>query len=338
MTLYKWSQTSALDATADSTINWAEGQAPSSVNDSARAMMAAVAKYRDDTSGSICNGGTGSVSGTASAYSVTSNQVFTSLSALRLSEIAFVCPATNAAGVTLNVDGLGAQPINGVDGTAVPGGTLIQGGLYRVTAYTGSFVLHDFYGNPYNIPIGGFLPYAGTSAPNSSFVLPFGQAISRSTYATLYSLVGNTYGAGDGSTTFNIPDLRGRAIFGGDSMGGSAANRLTTANSGINATNPSASGGSPNVTVAQNQLPNVAPTFTGTTGTVSVNSTSSVQGAAFTPTGNSTVYYTSGTTFLNATGSFTPVGTVSSINGGVTQQALITMPPAYILNFIMRVI
>ena len=53
MTLYKWSQTASADATADSTINWAEGQAPSSVNDSARAMMAATAKFRDDIAGSV---------------------------------------------------------------------------------------------------------------------------------------------------------------------------------------------------------------------------------------------------------------------------------------------
>ena len=58
MTLYKWSQTAALDATADATINWAEGQAPSSVNDSARAMMAASAKYRDDIAGAIVTAGT----------------------------------------------------------------------------------------------------------------------------------------------------------------------------------------------------------------------------------------------------------------------------------------
>lgn len=51
MTLYKWSQTASADATIDSTINWAEGQSPSSVNDSARAMMAAIAKYRDDIAG-----------------------------------------------------------------------------------------------------------------------------------------------------------------------------------------------------------------------------------------------------------------------------------------------
>ena len=59
-----------LDATADSTINWAEGQAPSSVNDSARAMMAATAKYRDDIAGAIVT------SGTSTAYLVSSYQVF----------------------------------------------------------------------------------------------------------------------------------------------------------------------------------------------------------------------------------------------------------------------
>ena len=47
MTFFKWSRTAAANATADSTINWAEGQSPSSVNDSARALMAAAAKYRD---------------------------------------------------------------------------------------------------------------------------------------------------------------------------------------------------------------------------------------------------------------------------------------------------
>ncbi len=52
MTLYKWSQTASSDATADSTINWAEGQAPSSVSDSARAMMVQVYDL-DATAGDI---------------------------------------------------------------------------------------------------------------------------------------------------------------------------------------------------------------------------------------------------------------------------------------------
>jgi hypothetical protein len=62
MTLYKSSQT----ASADSTIDWAEGQAPSSVNDSARAMMAVTAKYRDDIAGAIIT------AVTSTAYTVSS--------------------------------------------------------------------------------------------------------------------------------------------------------------------------------------------------------------------------------------------------------------------------
>lgn len=60
----------------------------------------------------------------------------------------------------------------------------------------------------------GFLqPYAGTTAP-SGWLLCNGQAVSRSTYANLFALIGTAAGAGDGSTTFNLPDYRGKFIFG----------------------------------------------------------------------------------------------------------------------------
>lgn len=49
------------------------------------------------------------------------------------------------------------------------------------------------------------------------YLLCDGSAISRSTYAELFSVIGTIYGSGDGSTTFNLPDLRGRSIFGRDS-------------------------------------------------------------------------------------------------------------------------
>jgi microcystin-dependent protein len=74
-------------------------------------------------------------------------------------------------------------------------------------------------------PAGSLMPYAGTTAP-SGWLLCFGQEVSRSTYAALFAVAGTAYGAGDGSTTFNLPDLRGRVIAGQDDMGGSAANRL----------------------------------------------------------------------------------------------------------------
>lgn len=93
-----------------------------------------------------------------------------------------------------------------------------------------------------SVPVGVTLPYAGSSAP-IGYLLCYGQAVSRTTYADLFTAISTTYGVGDGSTTFNVPDLRGRSVFGKDDMGGSAANRLTNGNSGITGTTLGASGG-----------------------------------------------------------------------------------------------
>lgn len=75
-------------------------------------------------------------------------------------------------------------------------------------------------------PVGLVAPYAGLSAP-SLWLLCFGQAISRTVYSALFAVIGTQYGIGDGTTTFNLPDLRGRIAAGRDNMGGSAAGILT---------------------------------------------------------------------------------------------------------------
>lgn len=71
---------------------------------------------------------------------------------------------------------------------------------------------------------GTVLPFAGTTAPNG-WLLCSGQLVSRTTYSTLFGIIGTTYGAGDGSTTFNLPDLRGEFIRGLDSGRGLDAGR-----------------------------------------------------------------------------------------------------------------
>jgi microcystin-dependent protein len=76
------------------------------------------------------------------------------------------------------------------------------------------------------MPVGVVVPFAGSTSP-AGWQLCYGQAISRTTYAGLFSTIGTTYGTGDGSTTFNVPDMRGRAVAGLDNMGGTAASRLT---------------------------------------------------------------------------------------------------------------
>ncbi len=56
-------------------------------------------------------------------------------------------------------------------------------------------------------PIGSIIPYGGATAP-SGYLLCDGSAISRTKYAELFAVIGTSFGAGDGSTTFNLPDLR----------------------------------------------------------------------------------------------------------------------------------
>lgn len=77
-------------------------------------------------------------------------------------------------------------------------------------------------------PVGHLLMWPTNTAP-TKFLLCAGQAVSRSTYSALFAVIGTTFGAGDGSTTFNVPDLRGRFPLGKDDMGGSSANRVTAA-------------------------------------------------------------------------------------------------------------
>ncbi|MCK9250023.1 MAG: tail fiber protein [Solirubrobacteraceae bacterium] len=63
------------------------------------------------------------------------------------------------------------------------------------------------------VPVGTVNDFAGTSVP-AGWLLCNGQAVARATYSALFTLIGTTYGPGDGSTTFNVPDLRGRATVG----------------------------------------------------------------------------------------------------------------------------
>ena len=83
------------------------------------------------------------------------------------------------------------------------------------------------------LPAGTVLPFAGTTAP-AGFLLCNGATISRTTYSKLYAAIGSAHGAGDGSTTFHLPDYRGRFLRGAD--GGAArdpnAAARTAANSG----------------------------------------------------------------------------------------------------------
>jgi microcystin-dependent protein len=342
---YNWSRVAASNASADSTINWAEGQAPSSVNDSARAMMASTAAFRDDIAGAITTGGI------STAYTVATYQVFDSFAHLDGKMIAFTPHTTNGATVQLSVDSLSYKPLRSAPGVELPSGVLIQGTPYAAVYNNsdGAFYLHGFFGNPYSIPIGSSIDFWGSTAPNSSFVLAYGQAISRTTYTTLFSLLGTTFGTGDGSTTFNVPDLRGRLIAGKDDMGGSAASRLTSTYFGTSAAALGAVGGSQSHTLTLGELPSGITSSGSSSITVNTSAgTAFPQGSNAAGLGNglaaSITPGANNVPFISSSGSWTFQSTMTGTNtinvasNNTSGNAHATIPPTIIANKLLRII
>jgi microcystin-dependent protein len=103
---------------------------------------------------------------------------------------------------------------------------------------------------------GAVFAYVGSTPPNG-WLLCDGSAVSRSTYATLFKSIETTYGVGDTTSTFNVPDLRGRVPVGLETMGSiSSSGRLTNSNLGnINGTLLGAFGGDQTNTLTLTETP-----------------------------------------------------------------------------------
>src|SRR6516225_6108586 len=341
MSFWKWSRTAASNATADGSINWAEGQAPSTVNDSARAMMAAASKYRDDVAGAIATAGTGA------AYTLASFQVFDTLAHMDGAMIAFTAHAGNAGACTLNVDGLGAKPLRSAPSTELLAGMLVAGTPYAATYYnvSGEWILRGLTGAP-GIPLGVALPYFGVTAPASAFALPFGQAISRTTYVNLFNLVATTYGAGDGSTTFNLPDLRGYLLAGKDDTGGAQTVALGTAqmpshSHGVSdpthahgVSDPSHSHGVSDPTHAHSVAFSTAATTNGSISPFAfVDGVGAGANVTATAAAATNISIAAATTGISLGAAATGIAIQAAGGGGAHQN----MPPTRICNFIMRI-
>ena len=133
---------------------------------------------------------------------------------------------------TGTVDSAGDIVMGGTGALKLPNGTTAQ----RPTAATGQISFNStttsfegyngtaWGGLASGIPVGTILTF-GASTPPSGFLECNGSAISRSTYASLFSILSTTHGAGDGSSTFNLPDLRGQFVRGWDNSAGVDASR-----------------------------------------------------------------------------------------------------------------
>ena len=156
MSVYQWSTSAASNSSADANIDWSEGQLPSTVNDSARAMMAALAAMVRDQGGYATLGGSGNT------FTLTLSQTMTSkVPAL----LGFFATRSNTGAVTMNVDSTGAFPLRQVSGTELVSGQIVSGSFY-IISWNSSTSEWIAINAP---PIGNYL----LSATAASTYLPF---------------------------------------------------------------------------------------------------------------------------------------------------------------------
>jgi microcystin-dependent protein len=182
---------------------------------------------------------------------------------------------------------------------------------------------------------GAVMDWAGATAP-TGWLLCYGQAISRTTYAALFAAIGIIWGAGDSVSTFNVPDFRGRVRAGKDDMGGSSANRLTAptdVTGGINGDTLAATGGSETNLLAAINMPNVTISVVDPTHAHPYVSPGSPtggfqQGGGF----NVVVSHASSTTTAASTGI---TASIDATARGGTQRAVNNLQPTAIVNTII---
>lgn len=179
--------------------------------------------------------------------------------------------------------------------------------------------------------------YAGSSAPNG-YLLCDGTAISRTTYSALFAVIGTTYGAGNGSTTFNLPDMRGRvAISAGTGLGLNASGTGAISGSSQTARTLGQWGGEETHLLTSSEMPQH--NHTGVTGYMSANASHAHTLQNLASSTGSSVYNIQDRMGANNTTLYTNYTNTDHYHtipydGSSSRHA--TMPPFVVLNFIIK--
>lgn len=313
--IWQWSTTAGSNASADPSINWAEGMAPSAVNDSARAMMAALASWRNDISATNTTGGS------STAYTLTTSEGVNTTPA-NGQMLAAIFHATNGVAPTLTVDGGTTYPI-WLNGAAVSAATLVAGSPYRFAfnSANSAWYLEGGFASPFSTALGGIMWSTSPTAPNSNFVAPYGQCISTTTYAAYWVQQGSPASGSCPGGQFAIIDMRGRVPAALDTLpGSSAANRLTSSSTGCGTAMTSAgtvcANGVEGSVIPLAQLPTGI--TSANTGSISLSVTSTVSNIDLGAGGFTAPANPGAVSGVNGTGSVTSTGTIAIGNAAVT--------------------
>lgn len=203
----------------------------------------------------------------------------------------------------------------------------------------------------FGVPLGTVLPTFRPTAPGG-YLFCFGQTISRSSYSRLWIALGSP-NTGDGATTFTMPDLRGRTLFGKDDMGGSAALRLNTADGGLDGLTLGAEGGIQDITLDTPMIPShshASPTlhdaqhghftFNADSSSISLGVGAATRPTPVRNTGDFNNYIISGSATVPTLGatSTSLSGVTIDATTGSTGSSLPhkNIPPALVCNWIMK--
>lgn len=219
--IYDWSLTAASNSAADGDVNWAEGQDPDTVNNSARQMMARLAEFLKDSAAIRVS------SGAANTYTVTANSA---PAALRDGyTIAFRAHQANTTSATISVNSYGAKSLRSRSGTALLANEILNG-VVVIAQYnlaTDEFIIVNspnvwlqtlgpamFQSQTFGLKVGD-VKISMTNSPDSGFMRlrETAQVYNRADYPDLYpvmvALTGYPWGASVSASTFAVPPAAG---------------------------------------------------------------------------------------------------------------------------------